>query len=257
MSLHRGSGQAVVRFVEHRKGGRRGLVDDRYLGVFGSAGVRERYEEEIGEWIERSLPVGWAPAGWEPARTGHEGVLTVEELVAGYRRHLAGGWGAGWWHAGAEPYVVREYREALERAHELMRKGRRRGDWSGDRRISREGKRLVLDARRRFGHLDDRLEKLWAARVLNDLVRDYGPMAAAVLGDRELRQLRGRWAADGRSLGDRKAGMVVVKDAYCYVVRREPRAPWDLDRGYLEEHAHEYGLDLGIVGADGRWVRTG
>ena len=234
-----------------------------------SAGVGGRYEEEIRKWIERSLPVGWAPAGWEPARTGHEGVLTVGGLVGGYRRYLSRIWGEDWQQVEMDENQVREYRATLERAREMMRAGRPRGDsrgsstgrqrinWGGDKDMMREGKQLLGEARGRYGHLDDGLERRWTARVLEDLTGDYGSWAAAVFGDRELRRLREKWAERGVSLSDRKAGMEVVGDAYWYVIGREPEATWDRPRSFLEQNADRYGLDLGIVGADGRWVRTG
>jgi len=96
MSLHRASGQALVRFVEQREEHHRGPVRDVYLGLHGSAEAHERYDQEIREWVSRSLQVGWAPAGWQPAETGHNGVLTVQGLVEGYRRRLDAVWGLGW-----------------------------------------------------------------------------------------------------------------------------------------------------------------
>src|SRR4051794_37921270 len=94
MRPHKGSGRAVLRIVEPRdEGERRGRLRDVYLGVYGSAEVERKYEEAVRAWIERSLEVGWAPAGWEPDRTGHEGVLTVGELVGGFRRYLDRTWG--------------------------------------------------------------------------------------------------------------------------------------------------------------------
>jgi hypothetical protein len=263
-SLHRGSGQAVVRFVEPREGDGRGRVEDRYLGVHGSAEVQANYEIAVRDWIERSLRVGWAPAGWKPAETRHEGVLTVGELVVGYRRYLARTTGEGWVHAEIDESQARAYRAALERAREMMRAGRPRGDSSsrergkrgGDKGMMREGKRLIAEARRRYGHLDDSLERCWTARVLDDLVGDHGTWAAAVLGDRELRRLREKWAERGVSLSDRKAGMEVIGDAFWYVIGREPEAPWDRPRDFLEQNADRFGLDLGMVGADGRWVRS-
>ena len=120
-----------------------------------------------------------------------------------------------------------------------------------------EGKRLIADARRRYGQLDATMGKLWTARVLEDLAGDYGPWAAAVFGNRELRRLRKKWTERGVSLSDRKTGMEVVGHAYWYVIGREPKAPWNEPRNILEQNADKYGLDLGIVGADGRWVRTG
>lgn len=267
MGSHKGSGQAVLRIVEPRKEGelRRGPVQDIYLGVYGSAAVKQRYDEEVAKWIERSLRVGWAPAGWEPAKTGHEGVLTVAELVGGYRRYLVGTWGEDWPRVEMDEGQVREYQAALERARELMRAGRSRGNsrgrrrvrWGGDRELMRQGKHLLVEARGRYRHLDDSLERLWTARVLDDLVGDYGPWAAAVLGDRELRQLRNKWTERGVTLSDRKAGMEVVGNAYWHVIGREPKAPWDMPRSFLEQNANQYGLDLGIIGADGHWVRTG
>lgn len=256
MTCHRGSGQTVVRFVDHPDRANRGPIQDVYLGVHGSDGVEGKYEEERRVWIELSLEVGWAPAEWKPAETGHEGVLTVGELVAGYRVRMDDVWGLGWQRVGVDPCEVEEWRAALERGWSLIRRGRRRGNWGGDREMVREGKQLVAEARVRFGHLDEACGKLWYARVLDDLEGDYGPWAAAVLGDRELRRLRKKWAEEGRSLSDRKTGMGVVRDAYCYVVGRQARAEWDLAREYLEQNADQFGLDRGIVRADGRWVRT-
>jgi len=188
--------------------------------------------------------------------------LTVEDLVEGYRRHLDEFWGSGWRRDEIDPDQFLAYREARGKARELIRQGRPRMldgkvHWVGDRQMLREGKQLAREARRLHGHLDAAEERLWAARVLEDLVAGFGPISAAVVGDRELRQLRGKWAGQGRSLADRKAGMEWVRDAYYYVIGREPWAPWDLDRVYLERHAHEFGLDLGSVGPDGRWVRSG
>jgi hypothetical protein len=272
-SDHHGSGQAVVRFVDHREGDDRGHVDDVYLGVHGSEGIEDRYEAAVRDWIRRSLEVGWAPAEWKPAETGHEGVLTVAELVGGYRRNLDRSWGDDWQQVEIDEGQVREYRAALDRARELMRAGRPRGDssgrqrgdprgrlrikWGGDKEMFREGKKFLDEARGRYGYLDDGLERRWTARVLDDLIDDYGSWAAAVLGDRELRLLRKKWTERGVSLSDRKSGMKVVEDAYRYVIGRKPRAPWNLDRSVLEQNAQEFGLDLGAMGADGRWVRTG
>lgn len=247
------SGQAVVRFVEHVEKGR---PRDVYLGVDGSAEINERYNKEVRDWIQWLLEAGSAPAEWKPAETGHEGVLTVGELVEGYRRHLTDVWGEGWQRVTIEEDRVREYGEALERGWDQMRRGRRTDSSIWDREGFREGKQLVEEARRRFGYLDEGRKKQWTAEALDDLLGKFGQMAAAVLGDRELRQLRRKWSVRGRSVVDRQAGMRVVKDAYCYVIGREPRAPWNLDRGSLEQKADEYGLDLGIVGDDGRWVRT-
>ena len=243
----------MVRFVENREGGLRGPVEDLYLGVYGSAGVEERYGEEIREWIERSLQIGWAPAGWQPDRTGHEGVLTVEGLVGGFRRYLNEIWGENWEPFEPDPGKVQEFRAEQERARELMRRGR----WERDKKTLREGKLLSLQVRRRFQALDQSLERLWTSRVLGDLFEDMGSMAAAVVGDRELRQLRKKWTELDVPLVDRKAGMAVVRDAFFHVIGREPWAPWDLERSYLERNAHLYGVDFGVVGPDGRWVRTG
>ncbi|SIO63342.1 hypothetical protein SAMN05444166_7318 [Singulisphaera sp. GP187] len=261
MSLHRASGQALLRFVEYREGKCRGPVRDVYLGLDGSARAIGRYEEEIREWVSRSLHVGWGPAGWQPATTGHEGVLTVEGLVAGYRRHLDEVWGVEWQRGEMSSEEVLEYRTALERGRELTREGRPRKlgqevRWMGDRQLVRKGKLFVLEARRRYGHLDACIKRLWAAQVLQDLIDKFGPMSVAVIGDRELRRLRKAWDARGHSLSDRKSGMEVVRDAYCHVIGREARAPWDLDRSQLERNADRFGLDRGVVGPDGRWVRT-
>jgi len=251
----------MVRFVEYREGNRRGPVRDAYLGVHGSAGAIERYEQEIWKWVSQSLQVGWAPAGWQPAQTGHDGVLTVQGLVGGFKRYLESAWGEGWQLFEADPDQLREYKEALERARELRREGRprkldRKVRWMGDREMVRESKRLGLEARLRYGHLDVGLDRLWTAKVLSDLLGRFGRMASAVSGDRELRQLRAKWKADGCSLSDRKTGMEVVQDAYWHVIGRKPEAPWDLDRSVLEKEPQRYGLDFGTVGADGRWVRT-
>src|SRR5262245_37751005 len=124
MSLHR-SGQALVRFVEHRAGRDRGPVEDVYLSKYDSPDVETRYQEAIQAWKLRALGVGWAPAGWEPAETGHVGVLTVGELVAGYERYLDSAWGKDWRHVDLDSGQVQEYREALKRGWEQMNRGRR------------------------------------------------------------------------------------------------------------------------------------
>ncbi len=253
MSPHRGSGQALVRFVENREKGVRGQVCDVYLGVHGTARAWERYQEEIRGWVERSLRVGWCPEGWEPARTGHEGVLTVGELVQGYGRSLDLSLGEGWRRSEVDPVEVEEYRAALERAREQQRRGR----WERDRDLTRDGKLLASEARQRFGHLEADLENHRTAQVLDDLSEAFGPMAAAAFGDRELRVLRQSWAERGRSLVDRKEGTGVIRDAFAVIVGREPWAPHDRDRSYLEAYPHLFGLDLGYVGIDGRWVGTG
>jgi hypothetical protein len=253
MSVHQGSGQALVRFVEDREKGVRGRVRDVYLGVRGTTGIRERYEEEIRVWVELSLRVGWCPEGWEPALTGHEGVLTVGELVQGYGRSLDLSLGEGWKRSEVDPVEVDEYRTTLERAREQQRRGR----WERDHDLTRDGKLLASEARQRFGHLEADLENHRAALVLDDLAEAFGPMAAAAFGDRELRVLRRSWAERGRSLVDRKAGTGVIRDAFAVVVGREPWAPHDRDRRYLEAYPHLFGLDLGYVETDGRWVRTG
>ena len=242
----------MVRFVEDRDGSRRGPVEDRYLGVYGSAGVEERYGEEIREWIERSLQIGWAPAGWQPDRTGHEGILTVEGLVGGFRRYLNEIWRENWEQVEPDPGRVKEFRAEQERARELMRRGR----WERDRNTLREGKLLSIQVRRRFEGLDQSLERLRAIQVLGNLIEDFGDTAAAVFGDRESRRLINKWTEFGVPLVDRKAGMALVRDAFFHVTGREPWAPWDLERSYLERNAHRFGVDFGVVGPDGRWVRT-
>lgn len=254
---HKGSGQDVVRFVEPRKGASRGPVEDHYLGVHGSAQVGERYRGVIQDWIERSLQVGWAPAGWDPGRTGHANVLTVGELVEGYRRYAGEVGGLARREERLDPEEVREYREMLDRGRELMRRGRPAGDWSGDRESFREGRSLVEQARRRYGGLDDALERLWNAQVLEDMVGDFGATAAAVMGDHELRMLRKKWTERGVPLSDRKGGLRFVRAVFSHVIGRGPRAEWNLERKHLQENAHEFGLDFGHVAADGRWVRTG
>ena len=264
MSRHKGSGQSLVRFVEHREENRRGPVRDVYLGVHGSAAAGHRYDEEIRDWVDRSLRVGWCPESWQPARTGHAGVLTVGGVVEAFGERLAGSWGTGWRDVEVDAVQVRRYREDLERALELIRQARRMGRHDGSRQEHRgawdhelldQGKRLRREAGERFGHLDGGLHRLLTARVLEDLLGDFGPVAAAALGDRELRRLRAKWAGRGLSLSDRKVGMKVVQDAFVHVIGRKPSAPWDLDRSFLERHAEEYGLDLGIVGEGGRWVK--
>jgi hypothetical protein len=252
MSRHR-TGQAVVRFAVHEEGDPK----DLYLGVYGSAGAKERYEKEVWDWTQWLLEVGWAPAEWKPAETGHSRVLTVGELVEGYRWHLAELWGEGWQRVRIDEDQVRAYREALDRGREQMKRGRRIDGSVWDRQGFREGKQLVDEARRRYGHLDEGLKKQWTEEVLDELLGDFGPVAAAVLGDRELRRLRGKLASRDLSFIDRKTGMGVVREAYCYVIGRKPCAPWNKDRSHLKQKANEYGVDLGIVGADGRWVRTG
>jgi hypothetical protein len=253
VSKHR-SGQAVMRFVGY---GQQGLPRDVYLGVHGSEEVEERYEDEVRDWIEWSLEGGSAPAGWKPAETGHEGVLTVGELVEGYRRHLAEIWGAGWQQVRIDEDQAWEYGDALQAGWAQMRSGRVRGGSVWDKDEFQKGKQRVKEARRRYGHLNEGLQKQWAMEVLGDLLREFGPLAAAVLGDKVLRPLRMTWVERGRSLVDRKLGMEVITDAYCYVIGRTPTAPWNLERGVLEQHADEFGVDRGIVRADGRWVRTG
>ena len=253
MSVHQGSGQALVRFVEDREKGVRGRVRDVYLGVRGAAGTRERYDEEIRGWVERSLRGGWCPEGWEPARTGHEGVLTVRELVQGFRTALDLTLGERWRRSEQDPVEVEEYRATLERAREQGRRGR----WSRDHDLIREGKLLALEARQRFGHLETDLANHYTAQVLEDLSESCGPMAAAAFGDRELRIIRQNWSEKGHSLVDRKEGTGVIKDAFAVVVGREPWAPHDLYRSHLEAEPHLFGLDLGYVGTNGRWVRTG
>jgi len=253
MSRHH-TGQAVVRFVGY---GREGRPRDVYLGAHGSVEADARYEEAVRDWSRWSLEVGSAPAGWKPAETGHEGVLTVGQLVEGYRRHLAEVRGEGWQRVGIEEDRVPEYEKALERGWEKMRTARRKGGSVWDRDGFREGKERVQEARRRYGHLDEGRERRWTVEVLDDLLGEFGRMAAAILGDRELRQLRKKWGDRGRSVVDRQAGMGVVTAAYCHVIGREPWAPWNLERGDLERRADTFGLDLGIVRAGGRWVRTG
>ena len=253
MSLHRGSGQALVRFVEHREKGVRGRVRDVYLGVYGTSEAGHRYEQEIQGWVEGSLKVGWCPEGWEPARTGHEGVLTIGGLVVGYGRYLDQSLGMGWRRPEIDPVEAEEYRAALERAREQMRRGR----WGRDKELARDGKLIASEARRRFGHLEAGLDRLRTAQVLDDLGEAFGLMAAAAFGDRELRVLRRRWTDQGRPLVDRKEGTGVIRDAFAIVVGREPWAPHDRDRTYLEAYPHLFGLDVGYVGTDGRWVRTG
>lgn len=262
VSDHKGSGRAVVRFVEPGARARGGPIRDVYLGLCGSDEVEARYEEEVRRWIEESLRVGWAPAGWRPAETGHEGVLTVADLVDGYGRRLESNWGRDWRRVELDPLRVREYQEALEEARRLRREGRasegrKPRKWVGDRLRVRESRRLAGEARVRHGRLDADLDKERTARVLDDLVVEFGPTAAAVLGDRELRRLREKWAEEGLPLADRRLAARVVKDAYRYVVGRDPWAPWDVPRSRLEREVDRFGLDLGAVGKDGRWARSG
>ncbi len=248
MSLHRDSGQAVVRFRE--AGDPR--VGDVYLGIYGTSQAGQRYAEEIAAWIERALEVGWCPDGWEPARTGHEGVLTVGGLVEGYRRYLDGIWGRGWRQVVVGAEDMDEYRKALERAWGLMRRGR----WEGDPDQVRDGRRLKSETRHRFEHLEADLGHFRTARMLTDLHDAYGSLAAAAFGDRELRALRRMWHDRGCSLAERKQGNATIRDAFVVVIGRRPKAPHDCARGFLEANPHLYGLDVGSMGSDGRWAKS-
>src|SRR4051794_38225893 len=66
------------------------------LGPARSESSRAEYDRLTKDWVERALALGWAPGGWIPADTGHRGVLSVEELVRAFERHLDRKVGPGW-----------------------------------------------------------------------------------------------------------------------------------------------------------------